>query len=139
MRHRVTVKKFNKTSAHRIAMFNNMLTSLMKKEKVETTKEKGRVLKQLADSLIHKAKTDSVHSRRVVNKYIKEPVVLKKLFDDIAKRYTDRNGGYTRKLLTYKRLGDNSDMCIVMLLEADTVSTPATAEKSKTSTKKIKK
>ena len=66
MRHRVTVKKFNKTSAHKKAMFNNMITSLLKYEKIETTKEKGRALKQLADKLIYRAKVDNVHNRRVV-------------------------------------------------------------------------
>lgn len=122
MRHRVTVKKFNKTSAHRVAMFNNMLTSLFKHERIETTKEKGRALKMLADSLIHKAKTDSVHSRRMVARFVKDRDVLSKLFKDIAPRYTNVTGGYTRKLLTYKRYGDSADMCIVMLLEGETSS-----------------
>lgn len=119
MRHRVTVKKFNKTRAHRIAMFNNMLTSLFKHEKVETTKEKGRELKGLADSIIHRSKKNDLHSIRLVGRHIKDKKILSKLFNDIAPRYKERNGGYVRRLLTYKRFGDSADMCIVMLCEAD--------------------
>ena len=66
MRHRVTVKKFNRTSAHKKAMLSNMLTSLFKYEKIETTKEKGRAIKQLADKTIYKAKVDNVHNRRTI-------------------------------------------------------------------------
>ena len=123
MRHRVSVKKFNKTTAHRVAMFNNMLTSFFKYEKIETTKEKGRALKQLADSIIHKAKKNDLHNRRIVARYIKDKKILAKLFDDIAPRYTERNGGYVRKFLTYKRFGDAADMCMIMLCESDNSST----------------
>ena len=119
MRHRVTVKKFNKTSAHTKAMFSNMLTSLLKYEKIETTKEKGRALKQLADKIIYKAKTDSVHNRRMIAKYVKDKAILAKLFTDIAPRYADKNGGFVRKILSYKRFGDAADMCIVMLTESN--------------------
>ncbi len=72
--------------------------------------------------MIHKAKTDTVHSRRVVAKYLKDPKALSKLFNDIAPRYKERNGGYVRKLLSYKRYGDNSEMCVVMLCAADVSS-----------------
>ncbi len=122
MRHRVTVKKFNKTSAHKKAMFSNMLTSLLKYEKIETTKEKGRALKQLADKIIYKAKTDSVHNRRMIAKYVKDKAILAKLFTDIAPRYADKNGGFVRKILSYKRFGDAADMCIVMLTESNNSS-----------------
>ena len=122
MRHRVTTKKLNRTSAHRKAMISNMLVSLVKHEKISTTKEKGKLLKQCADSMIHKAKTDTVHSRRIVGKYLKDPKALSKLFNDIAPRYKERNGGYVRKLLSYKRYGDNADMCVIMLCVADASS-----------------
>ena len=122
MRHRVTTKKLNRTSAHRKAMISNMLVSLVKHEKITTTKEKAKLLKQCADSMIHKAKTDTVHSRRIVAKYLKDPKALSKLFNDIAPRYKERNGGYVRKLLSYKRYGDNADMCVIMLCVADATS-----------------
>lgn len=122
MRHRVTVKKFNKTKAHRKAMFSNMLTSLFKYEKIETTKEKGRALKQLADKLIYKAKVDNVHNRRMIAKYIKNEAILAKLFKEIAPRYSNKNGGFVRKILSYKRFGDAADMCVVMLCESDNSS-----------------
>lgn len=121
MRHRVSVKKFNKTSAHKKAMLGNMLTSLFKYEKIETTNEKGRVIKQLADKIVYKAKIDNVHNRRMVARYVKDKDILAKIFKDIAPKYSNRNGGYVRKLLSYKRFGDAADMCIVMLCEADNV------------------
>ncbi|MDO6992421.1 50S ribosomal protein L17 [Brachyspira innocens] len=122
MRHRVTVKKFNRTSAHKKAMLSNMLTSLLKYEKIETTKEKGRAIKQLADKIIYKAKVDNVHNRRMAAKYVKDETILTKLFKDIAPRYADKNGGYVRKILSYKRFGDAADMCVVMLCESDSSS-----------------
>lgn len=122
MRHRVTVKKFNKTSAHRKAMFSNMLTSIFKYEKIETTREKGRALKQLADKIIYRAKTDNVHNRRIISNYVKDKAILDKLFTEIAPRYSDRNGGFVRKVLSYKRFGDAADMCVVMLTESNNLS-----------------
>lgn len=122
MRHRVTVKKFNKTSAHKKAMLSNMLTSLFKHEKIETTNEKGRAVKQLADKIVYRAKVDNVHNRRMVARYVKDKDILAKIFKDIAPKYSNRNGGYVRKLLSYKRFGDAAEMCIVMLCDADNTS-----------------
>lgn len=129
MRHRVTVKKFNKTTAHKKAMFNNMITSLFKYEKIETTKEKGRALKQLADKLIYRAKVDNVHNRRLVSKHVKDKAILAKLFKDIAPKYANKNGGFVRKILSYKRFGDGADMCIVMLCDSDSSSANKTETK----------
>ncbi|TXJ36408.1 50S ribosomal protein L17 [Brachyspira pilosicoli] len=129
MRHRVTVKKFNKTTAHKKAMFNNMITSLFKYEKIETTKEKGRALKQLADKLIYRAKVDNVHNRRLVSKHVKDKAILAKLFKYIAPKYANKNGGFVRKILSYKRFGDGADMCIVMLCDSDSSSANKTEAK----------
>ena len=118
MRHRVSVKKLNRTSAHSQAILSNMLTSLLKYEKIETTKEKGRAIKRLADKIIYRAKTDNLHNRRIIAKYVKDETVLRKLFNDIAPKYADRNGGFVRKILSYKRFGDNADMCVVMLCDS---------------------
>lgn len=118
MRHRVSVKKLNRTSAHRKAILSNMLTSLLKYEKIETTKEKGRAIKRLADKIIYRAKTDNLHNRRIIAKYVKDETVLRKLFNDIAPKYADKNGGFVRKILSYKRFGDNADMCVVMLCDS---------------------
>lgn len=123
MRHRVSVKKFNRTSAHRKAMLSNMLVSLLKYEKIETTKEKGRAIKRLADRIIYRAKEDNVHNRRIVAKYVKDEAILRKLFKDIAPRYADKNGGFVRKILSYKRFGDAADMCVVMLCDSSSAKT----------------
>lgn len=123
MRHRVSVKKFNRTSAHRKAMLSNMLTSLLKYEKIETTKEKGRAIKQLADKIIYRAKTDNIHNRRIIARYVKDETILRKLFKDIVPRYLDRNGGFVRKILSYKRFGDAADMCVIMLCDGSSNKT----------------
>lgn len=115
MRHRKSTKKFNRTKSHREAMFKNMLTSLIKNEKVYTTKEKGRELKALADKIIHKAKTDTVHSRRLVAKFVKDKEALTKLFEEVVIRYKNRTGGYVRRILAYKRFGDAAEMCYITL------------------------
>lgn len=135
MRHRVTVKKFNRTASHRKAMMNNMVVSLFKYEKIETTKEKGKLLKSFADRLIHRAKTNTVHSRRIVAKFVKDDKILAKLFNEIAPRYKDVTGGYIRKLLSYKRSGDGAEMCVVMLTMGASVEDP----KSKTKKEKAVK
>lgn len=116
MMHRNTKKKFNRTSAHKKAMFNNMLTSLIKHERVRTTKEKGRELKRIADKTIHRAKTDTVANRRIVAASVRDPKMVAKLFKEIAPRYANRNGGYTSKALAYKRPGDGAEMCYVSLV-----------------------
>ncbi len=129
MRHRVKTKKLNRTSSHRKALISNMLVSLVKYEKITTTKEKAKLLKRHADSMIHKAKTDTVHSRRVVAKYLKDPKALSKLFNEIAPRFQNRNGGYVKKILSYKRYGDNSEMCVVMICATDSVASTSESKK----------
>ncbi|MBI4977422.1 MAG: 50S ribosomal protein L17 [Spirochaetes bacterium] len=132
MRHRNKTKKFNLTSAHQKSMFRNMLTSLILKEKVYTTQQKGIELKRIADRVIHSAKKDTVHARRQVEKYIVGEKAHTKLFKDIAPRFKNRTGGYTRKLLAYARLGDAAQMCYVMLTDEAAAAAPTTATPAKT-------
>lgn len=120
MRHRNAIKKFDRRTSQRVAMFRQMLTSLIMKEKVFTTKQKGSVLKQMADTVIHKAKSKGMSVRRDIARYVPAAKAQKKLIEVIAPRFMDRTGGYTRKVLAYRRFGDAADMCYVMLCDEKT-------------------
>lgn len=113
MRHRKKVKKLGRTSAHRKAMLRNMATSLLKHERIKTTKAKGKEVVKVVEHLITVAKEGSLHARRQVAGMIKDRSVLKKLFDEIAPRYKERSGGYTRILKLFPRKGDAAQMVLV--------------------------
>ena len=108
-------------------MFGNMVTSLFKHERIVTTKIKGKELKRISERLITRAKRNidlsekdegkKLHNKREVMKVIKDRDIIKKLFDDIAPRFKDRKGGYTRIYLLGKRSGDAAEMSIVELVE----------------------
>ncbi len=127
MRHRNSVKQLGRSHAHRKAMFGNMVTSLFRHERIVTTKEKGKELKRISERLITRAKRNmdipekeenkKLHNKREVMKVIKDRDIIKKLFEDIAPRYKDRKGGYTRIYLLGKRPGDAAEMSIIELVE----------------------
>jgi large subunit ribosomal protein L17 len=127
MRHRNSVKQLGRTHAHRKAMFSNMVTSLFRHERIVTTKEKGKELKKISERLITRAKRNidlsekednkKLHNKREVMKVIRDRDIVKKLFDDIAPRFKDRNGGYTRIYLLGRRPGDAAEMSIIELVE----------------------
>jgi large subunit ribosomal protein L17 len=131
MRHRNSVKQLGRTHAHRKAMFANMVTSFFKYERIVTTKEKGKELKRISERLITRAKRNiglpakeagrMLHNKREVMKVVKDKDVVKKLFDDIAPRFKDRKGGYTRIYLLGKRPGDAAEMSIIELVEKSIV------------------
>jgi len=110
-------RKLGRTTAHRMAMFNNMLTDFFRHERIETTLPKAKELRPLAEKLITTARTNDLASRRKVLRVIKDKAVVKKLFDEIAPRFSDRPGGYTRILKMYPRRGDASEMAIIELVE----------------------
>jgi len=117
MRHNLKGRKLNRTTAHREAMLDNMVTSLFQHERIETTLPKSKELRRTAEKLITKAKRGDLHSRRVAAKKVRDNEVLKKLFDNIGPRYANRNGGYTRIIKLGNRFGDNSPMSIIELVE----------------------
>ncbi len=120
------VKQLGRTSAHRKAMISNMITSLIQNERIVTTKQKAKILQSFSEKIITRAKknltaTDAsaLHNKREVMKTIKDRDAVAKLFDDIAKRVKDRNGGYTRiYLLGKKRAGDAAEKAIIELVDA---------------------
>ena len=116
MRHRNRVAKLGKTASHRKAMFNNMVTSLFIYEKIATTEPKAKELVKLVARLITFAKQGNLHARRQVLAYINNKKVVKKLFDTLAPRFENRQGGYTRIIKTGIRKGDGALMAVVELL-----------------------
>ncbi|ACL68907.1 50S ribosomal protein L17 [Halothermothrix orenii] len=110
-------RKLGKTGAHRKAMFRNMLTDFFRHGRIETTLPKAKELRSLAEKMITTAKTNDLSSRRKVLKYVKDKEVVKKLFDEIAPRYSERPGGYTRILKMYPRRGDAAEKAIIELVE----------------------
>jgi len=118
MQHRKLGYKLQVTSSHRKAMMANMLTSLFEHERIKTTVMRAKALSREADKMITLAKRQTLHSRRLVERDIKNKTILKKLFDDIGMRYTNRNGGYTRiiKMSGYRH-GDGASLALIELTE----------------------
>jgi len=116
MRHRKTLAKLGRTSTHRKAMFRNMVTSLLREERVETTLPKAKEARRIAERMITHAKKGSLHARRQAARTVRDQGVLQKLFDELGPRFAERPGGYTRILKTGFRQGDNAAMSILELL-----------------------
>ncbi|HEQ71542.1 MAG TPA: 50S ribosomal protein L17 [Spirochaetia bacterium] len=117
MRHKQTVNRLSRKSAHRKAMIRNMVMSLFKHERIRTTKQKARVVRKHAEKMITRAKVDNVHNRRIIAKKITQKSVLRKLFTDIAPRFTERPGGYTRILKLAPRITDAAEMVFLELVD----------------------
>jgi large subunit ribosomal protein L17 len=133
MRHNKPLKKLNRTPAHRKALLRNLATSLVLHDSIETTLPKAKALKRVADKLVTLGKTDTLHRRRTAMKYLfainreatgnaQKLTPVHRLFEEIAPRYADRNGGYTRVLRTRKRDGDKAQMAVVQFVEAEVKS-----------------
>lgn len=117
MRHLKHGRKLNRNQGHRRALFRNMAMSLFKHERIETTDAKAKDLRAVAEKLISLGKRGDLHSRRIAARKIHDAEVLKKLFDDIAKRNLTRNGGYTRVIKSRIRKGDCAPLSVIELVE----------------------
>ena len=136
MKHRIGFNALSRKSAERKALKRNMVTSLFRYERIETTKAKALEVRRMAEKMITRAKTDSVHARRMVGRDIKDEAVLAKLFTQIAPLFTDRNGGYTRVLKTGNRMGDAAEMVILELVAKTEKPKKKSADKGKKEAKK---
>lgn len=134
MKHKVGFNALSRKGAERKALKRNMVTSLFRYERIETTKAKALEVKRMAEKMITRAKVDSVQNRREISKDIYDEDVVTKLFKDIAPLYLERKGGYTRILKTGFRDGDAAEMVILELVEKTKKD-----EKSKKDDKKSKK
>lgn len=116
MRHRKKGRQLSRTRTHRAATLRNLATSLFRHERIETTTAKAKELRPYAERLITLARRGDLHARRLAGQKIQDRDVLGKLFDDIAPRYTERPGGYTRILKLGNRRGDAAEMSLIELV-----------------------
>jgi large subunit ribosomal protein L17 len=109
-------RKLGRASDHRDAMLRNMVTSLLENGKMNTTVTRAKEVRAMAEKMITLAKVDSLHNKRQALAYITKEDVVKKLFDEIAPKYKDVNGGYCRIIKTEARRGDAAEICILELV-----------------------
>ena len=117
MRHRSGLRKLNRTSAHRLAMFRNMSVSLIEHEAIKTTLPKAKELRRVFEPLITLAKNPTVANRRLAFARLRDRDAVTKLFEELGPRFQDRPGGYTRVLKMGFRQGDNAPMAYMELTE----------------------
>ena len=109
-------RKLGRTSDHRIAMLRAMVTFLLENGKIETTVTRAKEVRSMTEKMITLGKEGSLHSKRQVFAYVTKEGVAKKLFDEIAPKYADKNGGYTRIVKIGPRRGDAAEMAIIQLV-----------------------
>ncbi|QMU99274.1 50S ribosomal protein L17 [Borrelia sp. A-FGy1] len=117
MKTRVGFNRLDRKSSHRKALLRNMITSLLRHERITSTKVKLIEVKRFAEKLITRAKVDSVHNRREVSKFIHDKYILNKLFTKISPIFKERKGGYTRVIKLGQRYGDSAEMAILELVD----------------------
>jgi large subunit ribosomal protein L17 len=117
MRHRLGLRKLNRTSAHRQSMLRNMTNSLLRHEVIKTTLPKAKELRRVAEPIITLGKKPSVANRRLAFARLRDRDIVVKLFDELGPRYAKRNGGYLRILKFGFRQGDNAPMALVELMD----------------------
>lgn len=117
MRHRSGLRKLNRTSSHRLAMFRNMAVSLLEHEAIKTTLPKAKELRRVVEPLINLAKEPTLANRRLAFSRLRDRDIVTKLFNDIGPRIKERNGGYTRILKMGFRQGDNAPMAYMELVD----------------------
>jgi len=134
MRHRHGLRKLNRTSSHRQAMFRNMANSLLRHEVINTTLPKAKELRRVVEPLITLGKKPSLSNRRLAFNRLRDRDMVVKLFDELGPRFAARNGGYLRILKFGFRDGDNAPMALIELLdrpaEGEAVETPEVREAS---------
>ena len=130
MKHGKKVNHLGRTASHRKALLSNMATSLILNKRLTTTVAKAKALRKYVEPLITRAKDDSMHSRRMVFSYLQNKESVKTLFGEVASKVSERPGGYTRIVkLSETRLGDNAEMCLIELVDFNTLYTKEGAVK----------
>jgi large subunit ribosomal protein L17 len=128
MRHRSGLRKLNRTSSHRLAMFRNMAVSLLRHELIKTTLPKAKELRRVAEPILTLGKTPSLANRRLAFARLRDREMVTKLFDELGPRYAARNGGYSRILKFGFRKGDNAPMALVELMDRPADATAVDVE-----------
>ena len=128
MKHRHGLKKLNKTSSHRLAMFRNMTNSLLLHEVIKTTLPKAKALRKVFEPIITLGKEPTLANRRLAYNRLRDRDMVTKLFDVLGPRYKTRAGGYMRILKFGFRVGDNAPMALIELVDRPEISVAPTAE-----------
>ena len=128
MRHRKSGRQLGRNTHHRLALFRSLVTSLLEHERIETTAAKAKEIRILTDRMITLGKDGSLHARRRAASYIRTKPVVTKLFKDLAGRFSERKGGYTRLIKTRRRVGDAAAMVVIELVSRPTETKDATRE-----------
>lgn len=128
MRHRLGLRKLNRTSSHRLAMLRNMIASLLRHEVIKTTLPKAKELRRVAEPILTLGKNPSLANRRLAFARLRDREMVTKLFNELGPRYATRNGGYSRILKFGFRKGDNAPMALIELLDRPSVTQPIEAE-----------
>src|SRR3970040_770969 len=127
MRHRLGLRKLNRTSSHRLAMLRNMTVSLLRHEVIKTTLPKAKELRRVAEPILTLGKNPSLANRRLAFSRLRDREIVTKLFDELGPRYAARNGGYSRILKFGFRKGDNAPIALVELLDRPSDAQPVEA------------
>ena len=117
MRHRIAGRKLSRPTDHRLLMYRNLVTDLLRYEKIVTTEAKAKEARGIAEKMITLGKNGSLHARRQVLAYVTDKEVVAKLFDELGPRFAERPGGYTRIVKLGPRLGDAAPMAQLELVE----------------------
>ena len=125
MRHRLGLRKLNRTSSHRLAMLRNMTNSLLRHEVIKTTLPKAKELRRVAEPIITLGKKPSLANRRLAFSQLRDRALVTKLFNELGPRYAKRSGGYLRILKFGFRQGDNAPMALVELMDRPEVAVEA--------------
>ncbi|HEU0283187.1 MAG TPA: 50S ribosomal protein L17 [Gallionella sp.] len=128
MRHRLGLRKLNRTSSHRLAMFRNMTVSLLRHEVIKTTLPKAKELRRVAEPILTLGKNPSLANRRLAFARLRDREMVVKLFDELGPRYAARNGGYLRILKFGFRQGDNAPMALIELMDRPAEATAVDVE-----------
>ncbi len=131
MRHLKAGRKLNRTSAHRKALFRNMVTALVRRERIRTTLAKAKELRGKVERTITLGKKGTLHARRNAMKLVADKDSLKKIFGPLAERYANRPGGYTRVIKLGHRLGDDAPMAFIELVDREGEAAPKAPVKGK--------
>lgn len=119
MRHLVVSKKLGRNSAQRKALLRNLVTSFLEKERIRTTLAKAKATRPLAEKMITLSRTNSLHARRRALRFIYKPDVVKKMFEEIGPRFSERPGGYTRIVKLGPRNGDGTEMAMLEMIGSE--------------------
>lgn len=138
MRHRVSGRKFNRTMEHRKALLRNLVTALIEQERIETTLPRAKELRRVADRMVTLGKKGTLHARRQALSYVRTDRAVQKLFSELAGRFAERSGGYTRVLKLGMRQGDGSPLALIEYLGAPPKPSREERRKAREAERKVK-